>query len=252
MRIHVLSDLHIEFGEFQYPEVDADLTILAGDVHVKRNGLKWILDAIPDRPVIYIMGNHEFYGEKLPRLTQKLKDQAKGTNVHILENDSFEFDGFRFFGATLWTDMNLHGDTMVGSIEAQQTMNDYKRIRHTPSYRKLRPVDTRTEHLNSVTHLRKFLESGEPKKSIVVTHHAPSILSLPERRRERIISCAYTSNLDDLIKQQGPSLWIHGHIHRSNDYKIGDTRIISNPRAYIDSPNPNFDQGLVIDLNRLS
>ena len=178
MRIHVLSDLHIEFGDFQYPEVDADLTILAGDIHVKRNGLKWILEAIPDRPVIYIMGNHEFYGERLPRLTEKLKDQAAGTNVHVLENDCFELDGFRFFGATLWTDM-------VGSIEAQQTMNDYKRIRHHPSYRKLRPVNTRAEHQNSVTQLGKFLNSGDPAKSIVVTHHAPSLLSLPERRREK-------------------------------------------------------------------
>lgn len=247
MRIHLLSDLHIEFGAFDPPEVDADLLVLAGDVHIKRNGLRWIRDRIPDRPVIYILGNHEFYGEKFPRLIEKLKQEAADSEIHVLENDYIEMGGFRFIGCTLWTDMALHGDPQIGSIEALQ-MTDYKRVRHSPSYKRLRPIHTRFQHHLSVRAIKDFLETGDSRRSIVVTHHAPSIRSLPKRRWDKLISCAYASNLENLIEEHRPLLWIHGHIHHSQDYLIGDTRVVSNPRAYIDELNPRFDPNLVIDL----
>ncbi len=249
MRIHVLSDLHLEFGPIDLPKVEADLVVLAGDIHVKLNGIRWIRDNLPDTPVIYLAGNHEYYGDKLPRLLDKIREEAAESNIHLLENESIEFGGFRFFGATLWTDMELFGDHHVGSLEALQ-MNDYKRIRKTPSYRKLRPVDTRALHHETVRHIASFLESGDPRRSVVITHHAPSIRSLPERRRKEIISCAYASHLDQFIEEHSPLLWIHGHIHHSQDYRISRTRILSNPRAYVDDPNPRFDPGLVIDLVR--
>lgn len=249
MRIRVLSDLHLEFGPIDLPKVEADLVVFAGDIHVKLNGIRWIRGNFPDTPVIYLAGNHEYYGEKLPRLLDKIRDEAAGSNVHLLENDSIEIGGFRFFGATLWTDMELFGDHHVGSLEALQ-MNDYKRIRRTPSYGKLRPVDTRALHYETVRHIEGFLKAGDPRRSVVVTHHAPSMRSLPERRRTELISCAYASHLDSLIEEHDPLLWIHGHIHHSQDYRIGRTRILSNPRAYVDDPNPGFDPELVIDLDR--
>ena len=248
MRVHILSDLHLEFGPFDYPDVGADLVIFAGDVHTKMNGLKWILETITHVPVIYIMGNHEYYGAKLPRLVKKLQSEAQGSNVHVCENDVVEVGGFRLIGCTLWTDMALQGDVMIGSIEALHQMNDYKRIRHSLSYKKLRPEQTRQCHRASVSAIRAFLGSGNARRSVVVTHHAPSILSLPEHRRDELISCAYASHLDALICEYRPALWIHGHIHHSHDYRIGDTRVIANPRAYIDEPNPNFDPSLVIEL----
>ena len=247
MRIHVLSDLHLEFGPIDLPKVDVGLVILAGDVHVKLNGIQWIRENIPETPVIYLAGNHEYYGEKLPRLLDKIRERVKGTNIHLLENESIELGGFRFFGATLWTDMNLFGDPHVGCLEALK-MNDYKRIRKTPSYRKLKPADTRALHYETVRHIEKFLKSGDPRRSVVLTHHAPSIRSLPERHRNDGVSCAYASHLDTFIEEHSPLLWVHGHIHQSNDYQIGSTRILSNPRAYIDDQNPEFDPNLVVDL----
>lgn len=247
MRIHILSDLHLEFGPFDFSQVDAELVVIAGDIHTKSNGLKWILETIPQTPVLYLMGNHEYYGSELPRLTEKLKLQTVGTNVHILENDIFELGGFRFFGATLWTDLQLFGDAKVGALEAM-VMNDYKRIRVTPRYRRLRPTDTRSLHHSTLFALRQFAATGEPNRSVVITHHAPSIRSLPEARRQEPVSCAYASHLDSLIERTRPLLWIHGHIHHSHDYQIGATRVVTNPRGYIDEPNPHFNPALVIDL----
>jgi len=249
MRVHVLSDLHIEFGPFELPAVDADLLILAGDTHTKLNGMRWARTAAPEIPVLYLLGNHEYYGAKLPRLVEKLKEEAEGSNVQILEEDSVEIGGFRFFGATLWTDMALQGDPYAGSIEAMQ-MNDYKKVRQSPSYRKLRPADTRSHHLSTLISLKAFAAAGDPNRSVVITHHAPSARSLPEKRRSELISCAYASHLDELVEELDPLLWIHRHIHHSQDYMIGRTRVIANPRAYVDEPNPSFDPRLVIDLNR--
>ncbi|QIF05885.1 metallophosphoesterase family protein [Roseimicrobium sp. ORNL1] len=252
MRIHILSDLHQEFGESDVPEVACDAVILAGDVSTKLNGLKWIRRRFPSVPVIYLCGNHEFYGDKLPSITEKLRLECRGTNIHFLENDAVELGGYWFFGCTLWTDMALQGDWLDGAVEASSVMNDYKRVRNSAKgYKHLTPRDTRALHIASLEAMSGFLEAHDAEKSVVVTHHAPSILSLPEHRRAELISCAYASHLDDFILKHEPLLWIHGHIHHSNDYRIGRTRVLANPRAYPDGPNQHFNPALVLDLQDL-
>src|SRR5687767_2988927 len=118
MRIHILSDLHLEFASFQPSNVDADVVVLAGDIHTGKNGIKWIFKAFPNHPVIYILGNHEFYGQKIPKLTSEIKEAARGTNVHVLENDRFEIGDFVFLGATLWSDFQLNGDVVLAEVAA--------------------------------------------------------------------------------------------------------------------------------------
>ncbi len=249
MRLHILSDLHQEFGEIDVPNVDCDCVILAGDVSTRHNGLRWIQKRFRDVPVIYLCGNHEFYGDKLPKLTDRLREEAKGTNIHFLENDSVTIGDIHFFGCTLWTDMALMGDWQAGAEEARLTMNDYKRVRNSAlAYKRLTPRDTRSLHLGSVEAMREFFAAHEAHKSVIVTHHAPSLLSLPEHRRTELISCAYASHLDEFIRQHQPQLWVHGHIHHSNDYRIGGTRILANPRAYPDKPNPKFVPDLVVEV----
>ena len=232
MKIHILCDLHVEFGNFVPAVVGADVVVLAGDVHVKDRGLQWIFDQNFKIPVLYVLGNHEYYREKFPGLINKLKMGAEGTNVHVLENDSVEIGGYRFFGCTLWSDMELLGDSHVASIAAADAMNDYRLIRHSKTYRRLSPKDTRMYHFRSVRKLTEFLKAGEPERSIVVTHHAPSIQSIVDRYRTDPVSAAFASNMDDFILEHQPRLWIHGHIHESFDYEIGKTRVVCNPRGY--------------------
>ena len=54
MKLHILSDLHVEFGDFVIPDVGADLIILAGDSHVGTRGVRWALDQKIGVPVIYV------------------------------------------------------------------------------------------------------------------------------------------------------------------------------------------------------
>lgn len=253
MRIRILSDLHREFGTADLPDVDPDLVILAGDSDCRTKGVTWARDRFSTTPVLYIAGNHEFYGERIGRLHEKLRDAAKDSNVVILENETYELNGYRFFGATLWTDFALLGDrhsAMLAAGEKLKGMTDYRKIRRLDTG-KLQPKHTALIHADSKLALTKFLESGDRAKSVVITHHAPSIQSVMTGKETDLISAAYASNLEDLIKALGPVLWIHGHIHEVRDYVIGSTRIINNSLGYQTTRDPEksgFKPDLVVDL----
>lgn len=234
MRVRVLSDLHREFGHVQLPDVAADVVVLAGDIDRGTRGVTWARMRFPDVPVLYVAGNHEHYGERIGRLHEKLREAAAGSNVHILENETFELHGYRFFGATLWTDFNLFGERPFAMFTAgakEKGMNDYRKIRSKDAGR-LHPKHTAMLHADSRLALTRFLSAGDRARAVVITHHAPSIRSLPEHKQAEPISAAYASNLEDVIAANGPAIWVHGHIHQPRDYLIEKTRVVNNALGY--------------------
>ena len=248
MRVHILSDLHLEFAPFQPNTVDADVMVMAGDVHTGANGIKWLLQTFRDKPVLYVLGNHEFYGQKLQKLIANIKEIAQGTNVHVLDNDQVEIRGVVFLGATLWTDFRLLGDPVVSGAVAQAGMNDSRRIRLLPNYRRFLPKDARVFHAQSLHWLGEQMDSVRGKKIVVVTHHAPSPRSIPGRFEGDPLNAAFASRLDHFVADCGAALWIHGHIHHHSDYPIGSTRVIANPRGYPSEPHTGFDPTLVVEI----
>jgi hypothetical protein len=212
MRLHILSDLHLEFEPFTPPAVEAEAVILAGDVSTGRNGLKWALKTSPHRPVIYVIGNHEFYGQKLQKLINELQELADGTNVHLLENGSCRIGDVVFLGATLWTDFALNGNPVVSEVVAQTSMNDYRRIRTLPRYSRLKPSDTRRLHMESRRWLEDQAFAHRGRKVVVVTHHAPSIESIPPAFAGDPCNPAFASDMSRFIVESEARLWVHGHI----------------------------------------
>ena len=154
MIIQVLSDLHIEFDDYELEITNSDVVVLAGDIHVKDKGVSWAIENIKDKPVLYVLGNHEFYGKAYPKLLNSLKDMTTGTNIQILEKDKVTIDGVNFLGCTLWTDFELFGDPRIAGFECQQVMTDFKKIRLSPKYSKLRSIDVASIHSQSLQWLK--------------------------------------------------------------------------------------------------
>ena len=257
MKIHILSDLHLEFGKLKLPEVDADVTVLAGDIGVGLQGIEWALAAF-DRPVIYVMGNHEFYGQRvMSGLWKTARKKVEGTHVHLLENEAVEIAGVRFLGCTLWTDFCLFG---VGDREQALKdacgLSDYWQIRTElggDGYNRrkailLRPEHTLRLHQESRAWLDLELDRHFDGPTVVVTHTAPHRGSLAKKWERSPISPCFVSNLPGLVERA--SLWIHGHTHDGFDYQVGKCRVVCNPRGYAHSAdlNPQFNPGLVVEV----
>jgi len=248
MRILILSDLHIEFEAFEIDSSNVDVVVLAGDIHVKEHGFHWAVTKVKDIPVIYVLGNHEFYGKAYPRLITRLKELSKESNIHILEKDVICLDGVNFLGCTLWTDFQLLGDAKMAGSECQEIMTDYRRIRVSPTFSKLRSIDVAAIHWQSRAWLCGELEKLDKQRCIVVTHHSPSVKSLPPHYKGQMISSAYASDLEHIIEKYTPDFWIHGHLHNSSNYTVGQTQIICNPRGYPDERNIDFNGQYVIEI----
>ena len=179
MKLHILSDLHIEFAHFELPEADADVIVLAGDVGVGMTGVEWITAQGSNKPFIYVPGNHEFYGHDIS-LIGELKNVAP-RNVHVLNNEQVVIDGVCFLGAVLWTDFLLfgEGDKWFSTQRARQNMSDFFVIQY--DGRRFTPADSVILHEISRQWLTGELEQPFNGKTVVVTHHAPSVRSVAPR-----------------------------------------------------------------------
>jgi predicted phosphodiesterase len=250
MRIRVYSDLHLEFGPFDPPASDdVDVVILAGDIDVKGRGVAFA-KRFPC-PVVYVAGNHEYYGGAIPRLTEKLKEAAVGSNVHVLDCDSVIIGGTRFLGASLWTDWRGNGTVhpALAMEHARAGMSDYKRIRVSPAFGRLRPSDTLKWHARARAWLAGQLEQPHEGPTVVVTHHAPTLRGCKPEDASTPFLGAYASDLELLM---GPKVdaWVFGHTHLAFDERINGTRVVSNPRGYVGELVEGFRPDFSLEVPR--
>jgi len=250
MRLRVLSDLHLGADPLALPEAEADVIVLAGDIAEGTRGVSWARDWARERPVLYVAGNHEFYGHELPGLIEELREQAAGSSVRVLENDEVTIGGVRFLGCTLWSDFDFDGrERRAASMElCERVVNDYKQIAFGPDRRELRARDTRTLHISSRRWLAERIAKPHDGATVVVTHHAPLIRSRPPQAVHRALAGAFASDVTELMGADRVALWIFGHTHRVADLDHGGTRVLSNPYGYPHQQVAGFDPARVIEL----
>ncbi len=225
MRLQIVSDLHLEFGPLQLSVDDTDVLIAAGDIGLGQDGLEWLFKY--KRPVIYVAGNHEYWGQDLDYLPAALKAKSLGSRVHYLENRTVEIDGTRFIGCTLWTSMHNRDQGVISEIS--RSMNDFRYI--SKSLRPARPHDLVAIHYDSRAWLEKQLAKPYDGKTVVVTHHAPQMKSWFEGRDESI-QYAYCNDLSSVMQKYDIDLWVHGHVHKASDYEAHGVHVVCNPRGY--------------------
>lgn len=251
MKLHVISDLHLEFGALEVPEVEADVLVLAGDIHIGTAGINWAAEVARGLPVIYVAGNHEFYDGHIDHTALEMRERAAERGVHFLEKGEITIDGVRFLGTTLWTDFKLYADTHEPGKcmrEADLSLNDFRLIRKDEG-RAFLASESALLHEIATTWLQERLADSALGKTVVVTHHCPHPRSVPERFVGSPLSPAFSSDLSELMESYRPVLWVHGHVHDSFDYMVGETRIVCNPRGYFRREmNADFNPAMVIEV----
>jgi predicted phosphodiesterase len=234
------------YGDVPVPNTGADVVVLAGDIAEGADGVAWAAERWPDRPVIYVIGNHECYHGDVDAVEAACREAAEGTSVHLLERDSAEIDGVRFLGTTLWTDFELLGRDagILARHAVVRDMPDFNVI--TYEGETFTPDASVELHQRARAWLEHELAKEYEGPTVVVTHHVPHPRS--EHYNEGPRAPAFISDLSDLIVWGRPDVWIHGHTHVSCDYRKGDTRIIANCSGYTDEIT-GWQPDLVIDVD---
>jgi Icc-related predicted phosphoesterase len=254
MRVALYSDLHLEFKSLFTISTaildDIDLLLLVGDIHTKTNAIKWIRDQTQQVPVLYVLGNHEYYGESHPHLVDKIRDLTAGTNIHLLENNTYAHGDFLFYGGTMWTDFNLFHNPDIAKTAVQAYLSDYNYIRKSDdNYRRITPDDIQQINRQYMSGLLNFMSFSGDKRKIVLSHHAPTIHSTEDWYKDDLCTAGYINDLENFITFSGIELWCHGHCHKTSDYMVGQTRIVANPYGYWQTDcNINFNSSMVIEL----
>lgn len=210
--------------------------------------------------VIYVLGNHEHYHGDFATTADRIRSMLASnllSNVYLLDNEIRIIDDVTFIGGTLWTDMN--GRDPATLYHMTSMMNDFRAVKNskrTVRYRsyehtngvdsgkravfnervaKFSPDDAADEHDLFRAYIQHMVQGRPDQKFVVVGHHAPSRLSTHARyQHNTIMNGGYSSNLDEFILDHPQiRLWTHGHTHHNFDYMIGSTRIVCNPRGYI-------------------
>jgi DNA repair exonuclease SbcCD nuclease subunit len=226
-----------------------DMMVIAGDTatakgRIKgRSGIQYA-DCVAkylDIPVVMIAGNHEFYDGDLDEENRELHTEARATEgrVQFLECERWVFDrdGERLhvLGCTLWTDFALFGNADAVQQASAREMTDFASIRcRGETFSPKVALDLHHRSREWIGSVMSDLRRKEPHaKILLVTHHAPSLRSVPEALRKDVLTAAYASNLENEIARWRPDVWLHGHLHGACDYTLGGVRIVSGARGYI-------------------
>lgn len=262
MKIQYCSDLHLEFAGVTLP--GGEVLVLAGDIaesrKVVRHKRAWeeltseeqadpkyvelyrcwtffLFETAKYERVFMVAGNHEHYHGRYDLTHDELRSVLPA-NVTLMENSVVEYGDVVFVGSTLWTNANNMDQLTLYTLK--YNMNDYRTIKtHNKSadiYHKLTPETTVATHVKTVNYLRETLSKYADKRVVVITHHAPSFMSITEQYRgpgDFHMNGGYASDLSEFILDHPQiKVHIHGHTHSNFSYDIGTTRVLCHPRGY--------------------
>jgi predicted phosphodiesterase len=253
MKLNILSDLHLGFASMAPPRNDADVVVLAGDIGRPDAAIAWA--AALDKPVLYVPGNHEFYGDSIDGTLGRLRQLCAGTCVDLLDSAEVFLGGVRFLGATLWTDFRLFNTPALDAAaraEAVRCMRDFSRIRGGAATQSpFQPDDAARLFARQSRWLARALARPFDGPTVVITHHAPSRSSIHPRYDGALLNACFVSDAEHLLDAGRVALWVHGHTHDSFDYTLGRTRVVCNPRGYARNgvcENAQFDADFIVEI----
>jgi predicted phosphodiesterase len=236
----------------EFPVNDADVVILAGDIARPREAVSWASGFW--KPVLYVPGNHEFYGGNIEDSVAELRRLCAGTRIRVLDNDAVVIDAVRFLGTTLWTDFLLFGPgemRAAAMAEGQRYLRDFSAIELGDG--PFTPAASAALFARDCEWLERRLAESFDGPTVVITHHAPARASIHPRFAGSLLNACFVSDLERLMDAKRVPLWVHGHTHDSFDYRVNGTRVVCNPRGYARgaiNENSAFDANFRVEIGR--
>lgn len=243
MNIRILSDLHLEFNDILLEPGDEDLLVLAGDISSSFEESTTKIDTYLSLggTIIFVLGNHDYYNKTIEETIKKYKEYSSSRpKFHFLENESIVLGDIRFFGCTLWTDINCDKST---KRLLKMYINDFRCING------INIPNILEKHSESKKIMLDTLNNSQ-EKVIIITHFLPSYKSIHKDYKDSYINSYFASrDMSECINHKNCMLWIHGHTHKSIDYVDENTRVICNPFGYSVKENKDFNKFLTINTN---
>lgn len=278
MKIRVMSDLHIDVNttyKFGFNDCldEVDLNIIAGDIAGSYKTESTFLKSLNHKsPLVCVGGNHlgyDYNWEHNWEVTDNIGTKEYSIQVlqeitppiYYLENTDILVNNKIVFGGTMYTDFNLYGTPEKSMRFGESGLNDFRLVKtydtETDMIRNVNGTDYKRWFNAFITRLQERIDetAEDGLDIIVVTHFAPSTKSISEKymsSNNSVLNPTYASNLEEFIKSNPRiKLWVHGHMHDSFDYMIGQCRVICYPYGYYgyEQCTPPIEyNGKIIDL----
>lgn len=243
MKIQYISDIHLEYHS-TLPNIDqiSDILVLAGDIGFPFSLIykEFLIDMNKKfKKIFLIAGNHEFYsiGKNRDKSMEEIEDGIKSIiidnnldNISYLDNSYEDYQGFRFCGTTLWTQIK----------DQNYLTNDFKYIQNMN-------IEFRNELYEINCEFIEDMIKNSNLPIIMITHHLPSFkLIHSEYRTEEYsnFNQCYAGECEQYFKEN-IKVWIYGHTHKENNTEINNIKFVCNPKGY---PDENIK---IKDFNRI-
>ena len=262
-RLAYFSDLHLEASGLDLDVGDSTVVAALGDIEAPIRALTgaddhheavwWLRQRVSDRPVLFVPGNHDYERNRPWEALAAMRRAAEGSNVIVLWNEAVTLDGVRYIGSPLWSDPTQGDENPEEVLELVRLNTDLKRSFGADG----RPLDGHwlvEQHRQARAFIADELAADHGLPKVVLTHWAPSVRSQHPDFAGTRLAKYWACDCEDLVAQA--HLWLHGHIHDSVNYRVGDDPtkglVLSNPRGRSDtfglSSNPRFQMPAMVTV----
>ena len=239
-------------------DLDVDAIILGGDIHYTPRLLGQLVQSIretqpPTAAIIVVPGNGEYVRLELGRSRREYRSAVEAVpGAVFLDDEAIELPtGLTVIGSTLWSHVPDAEMGRYNEMLADEGMKGVDDIMLGDRFLTLH--DTNELHRQARSYLEgqlRGLSRAEREETIVCTHYWPTLRPWEAEPETEPWYHMVGTDLDAMIAECGPRLWLCGHAHTSHHVTIATTRISSNPRAG-EGPgnvNPDFMESFLLEL----
>ena len=236
MILQFCSDLHLEFPEnWEFLKENplapqGSILILAGDVLplAIRDRFTYFFDELSAQfdMVYWLPGNHEYYHADISICSGSYPEFIR-KNILLLNNQTVYLDGIRLIFSTLWTRISPQNEALIeGSINDFRLIKFKGKLLSASGYNQL--------HRESLVFVGQELAKDFKGKTLLVSHHVPTLLHYPDKYARDRLNEAFAVELFSFIQHSGIDAWIYGHHHYNTEmFQIGDTALLTNQLGYV-------------------